>query len=77
MANVKFRYFSFPLDGRIVTQCKVVCGSLTHVGAADCSPKDNFSRIKGRKIALTRAIKDLPRSDRKVIWNEYLDKCKV
>ena len=77
MANVKFRYYHNLFDERLVTQCLVECGSLTHVGAAYCSPKDNFSRIKGRKIALARAIKDLPRSERKVIWDEYLDKCKV
>ena len=46
------------------------------IGTATCHPHDNFSRRVGRRIALTRAIKNLPREYRKRVWEKYLAKCK-
>lgn len=46
-------------------------------GDAKCSPKDNFSRRIGRKIAFTRAIKQLPREQRQKLWIAYLAVVKV
>ena len=40
-------------------------------GRADCALGDNFSKAQGRKIALRRAIRFMPRDLRRQIWNEY------
>jgi hypothetical protein len=39
-----------------------------------CSSKDQFNREKGRKVALTRLLRqlDLPKDQRKAVWDEYL-----
>lgn len=41
---------------------------------AKCSPRDNFEKERGRKIALTRAIEaaKLPKKDRSILWEAYL-----
>ncbi len=44
------------------------------MGTALCSTLDNFNRNMGRKIALQRAIKDLPKDQRKLIWSAYHEK---
>lgn len=41
-------------------------------GAADCSPLDRFDRNDGRKLALARAIKELPKPLRAQLWASYL-----
>ena len=43
-------------------------------GLAYCSINDNFERAIGRKIALTRALKDagFDKDTRTAIWKEYL-----
>lgn len=33
---------------------------------------DQFCRAKGRKVSLTRAMKDIPRVDRSVMWLDYM-----
>lgn len=43
----------------------------THVGSAICHQNDNFCKDTGRKMALTRAIVDLPRHLRRTIWAAY------
>ena len=42
-------------------------------GSASCSKKDNFSRDKGRKVSLTRALGDAPltKEQRKEVWEAY------
>lgn len=40
-------------------------------GKATCSPTDRFERAIGRKIALQRAIAELPRETRRSIWIQY------
>lgn len=40
-------------------------------GHARCSLKDQFDRNKGRKIAMMRALQDLPKEDRKPFWDAY------
>jgi hypothetical protein len=40
-------------------------------GYAWCHPQDQFCKKTGRKIALARALRDLPRWARKRIWEEY------
>ncbi len=43
-------------------------------GRAWCHEKDNFCKETGRKLALTRAIKDLPKEQRKLVWGAYLNR---
>lgn len=47
------------LDGSAVTTCNLEAdnGKLLATGMAICSPKDNFSRERGRIIAEGRAMK--------------------
>lgn len=40
-------------------------------GSANVHPRDNFSKETGRKISLTRAIKNFNAEARTQIWNEY------
>lgn len=42
-------------------------------GVAKCSIKDNFCKEKGRKEAMTRALKEigLRASEREVVWKTY------
>lgn len=46
------------------------------LGEAFCSLKDNFSRAKGRKLALARCIANLgwDEETRKAFWKEYNNK---
>ena len=41
------------------------------VGVTECSPKDTYNKILGRKIALSRAMEnaDFPKEVRTKIWN--------
>ncbi|MGW8177819.1 MAG: hypothetical protein ACWGQW_03380 [bacterium] len=41
-------------------------------GMAFCSPVDNFDRDRGRKLALARALRGLPKRARKPVWDAYL-----
>ncbi len=41
------------------------------LGTAVCSINDIFNREIGRKIALTRALKNLNREERTIIWKTY------
>lgn len=56
--------------------CKIIkypCGTPnSYVGISKCSPKDNFNRRVGRKIAFTRAICVYPPHVRKLLWAAFL-----
>ena len=41
------------------------------MGFAKCMRVDQFRKSEGRKIALTKAVKTLPREQRSEIWNQY------
>lgn len=44
-------------------------------GFANCDPRDIFEKEKGRKVALTRALKDhRDKKFRHVIWQTYLNR---
>lgn len=53
--------------------CAVEVDSIedVYIGYSYCHPKDQFNKITGRKMALTRAIEDLPREERREIWEVY------
>jgi len=40
-------------------------------GNTTCSVKDQFSKNKGRKISMSRALAMFNRSEREQFWNEY------
>lgn len=44
-------------------------------GTARCSPRDNFCKETGRKVALADALKksDLKKADREIVWKWYKD----
>ena len=44
-----------------------------YFGCAKCHPNDDFDFAIGSKVALTRAVKSLSRSDRKIVWQHYFD----
>jgi hypothetical protein len=49
---------------------------LCYEGLAHRVPNlDNFNRHFGRKLALRRAIKSLPKETRKHIWQEFFERC--
>lgn len=62
---------------------------LNIVGIAECSKKDNFSKIKGRKIALRKLFERMNifasegqpelknnRGQREIIWTLYFKECR-
>jgi hypothetical protein len=54
------------------TTCVILKGEeLISTGKAFCGEKDKYNKEKGRKVALSRAIKNLDRDTRTTIWNEY------
>lgn len=55
-----------------LTVCRLCEGdTIIAQGFAACSELDNFSKEAGRKLALTRALRSLPRADRREIWARY------
>uniref|UniRef100_A0A6M3IK71 Uncharacterized protein n=1 Tax=viral metagenome TaxID=1070528 RepID=A0A6M3IK71_9ZZZZ len=46
-------------------------------GIANCSVGDAFCKETGRKLALTRALRDLPKPVRKAIWEAYFQRDKA
>ena len=46
-------------------------GDQVTYGVSNVHPKDNFCKEKGRKIALSRAIKSWDKVYREQVWNEY------
>jgi hypothetical protein len=52
-------------------------GSLVGVGVAQTHPKDQFNKEVGRKLALERALNNLPlrldtKANRRAVWQAYL-----
>ena len=56
--------------GSGVTRC-IMNEDYKNSGDSLCSFSDQFSYETGRRISLTRAIKHLPRNERKEIWAAY------
>ena len=55
------------------TVCRVFneVGDQVTYGVSNVHPQDNFCKEKGRKIALSRAIKSWDKAYREQVWNEY------
>ena len=48
-------------------------GKILLEGYALCSEMDQYCKDKGRKVALTRMLRDVPRETRRQIWLAYHD----
>ncbi len=59
---------------RAVTKAKLEGPGMEVIGTANCSHADIFSKETGRKIALTRAVKPLPKKVRTAIWKAYFER---
>ena len=57
-----------------VTYCDVLDGDGDCIGSglASCSPRDQFNKNTGRKIALSRALDEIfTRDERQLFWDAY------
>jgi len=56
-----------------ITSCVMLKDDKEYMGMAFCSAEDNFSKNIGRKIALSRALKEagFARKIKEQFWNEY------
>jgi hypothetical protein len=51
-----------------------LCGATDALqGQAHCAAGDMFDKSRGRKVALARALKSLPRQSRAEIWTAYFN----
>ena len=71
-------------ENRWATECTVhelpcseqarPCNTEPHsTGVAKCARMDNFCKATGRKLALARALRPLPRSLRSELWANYFE----
>ena len=73
--------FSYPNKGQ--TYCAVLdrgiesldgdTNATIHYGFAQCNPKEQFEKNKGRKYALRDALNSMPRENRDVFWQAYFE----
>jgi len=49
------------------------CENHLFMGLALVHPNDQFCKRTGRKVALAKAMADLPRNYRKAIWDGYFE----
>ena len=61
--------FNQPVN--LVTNCVVEHNGRSHVGNAYKITSDPHCEATGRKVALTRALEDAPRSEQTEIWSIY------
>lgn len=60
------------------TVCSILChGQPYSVGLARRNPIDQWSRAKGRVVALKHALEQKPRSTRAFLWKGYWDQAKI
>lgn len=71
-AEVKWSYPERVSPARL-TLCTVIFDEGEHefIGTAVCSKEDQFNREIGRKVSLSRALKQIPRSQRKPFWEAF------
>jgi hypothetical protein len=86
--NGKKYKIGFTYSDRGITYCRVIqiknfgdnqIAILSGIGYAQCYAKDVFERKIGRKIALARALKGagISRSERTLVWEQFIKQCKV
>ena len=76
--NIDGRDYSFKFQHNTTGQergtvCRVFneAGNQVVYGVSNVHPQDNFCKEKGRKIALSRAIKTWEKDYRTQVWEEY------
>ena len=76
--NIDGRDYSFKFQHNTTgeergTVCRIFneVGDQVTYGVSNVHPQDNFCKEKGRKIALSRAIKSWDKAYREQVWNEY------
>ena len=76
--NIDGRDYSFKFQHNTTGQergtvCRIFneAGEQVIYGVSNVHPQDNFCKEKGRKIALSRAIKSWDKAYREQVWNEY------
>ena len=80
---VDFSYDRFAGDGRLVggtTTCLITekgTRKVLYRGRSECSARDQFCKDVGRKYALSRAVKSMPRNTRKMIWEAYFNRSRT
>lgn len=59
-----------------VTYCSILVNNVEFTGLAACADGDTFNKEIGRKVALTRALKEakLNKSTRTEVWNMYFNR---
>lgn len=72
---IEFRYdrdeAGAPLDTTAIVQ---FADGRNLLGKAWCHESDNPCKEVGRKLALQRAIEDLPREEREKVWQHYFSR---
>lgn len=69
--KVKLQHFVKPFDRRNGKTIAVLFdGAKRHVGIAECSRKDCYSKKKGRQIALGRALKAAQQNEPNIMLND-------
>ena len=65
-----------PSNRPIITRAAVLLKGhiVGKIGHAVCHDLDNPVKEVGRKLALARAIHDLPLEERKIVWKEYFSR---
>lgn len=71
--RIYFRY-----DGNVVTTCILEDAlGILMTAEAICAPQDQFNKAIGRKVALTKALKNLgpaiTKDERREIWDDFLE----
>ena len=77
MYKIEFEYDRDEQDRPIITHAMVLNEHrhvVGKVGEAICHDLDNPVKEVGRKLALARAIHDLPLEERKIVWKEYFSR---
>ena len=76
--NIDGRDYSFKFQHNTTGQergtvCRIFneAGEQVIYGVSNVHPQDNFCKERGRKIALSRAIKSWDKAYREQVWNEY------
>lgn len=71
LGNYGYTYHPYQVEVEVELSPEFPEGEATLLGEAICHPKDNFCKEVGRKLALARAIKGLPRASRMLVWDAY------
>ena len=63
--------------GTKICSCDITCDedpTFIAMGMAYCAKGDNYNKETGRKISLTWALHEMPRTDREVFWKTYFSR---